>query len=97
QRANTQAGTAEIWRAMAATPLSNITVTSTQAQGGYDQSLTVTTFLGASGIGASAKQSGATGAPSVTLTTTKAGALVYGVGYDWDFATARTVGAGQTM
>src|SRR6185436_234239 len=40
---------------------------------------------------------GASGAPSVTLTTTKGGAFVYGVGYDRDFAIARSVGAGQTM
>jgi hypothetical protein len=97
QRANTQAGTAEIWRATAPAPLSNVVVTSTQSQGPYHQSLTVVAFIGAGGVGASAKQSGATGAPSVTLTTTKAGALVYGVGNDWDFAIPRTVSAGQTM
>ena len=72
-------------------------MTSTEAQGGYDQSLTVITFIGMGGVGASAKQSSASGAPSVTLTTTKAGALVFGVGYDWSFAIPRTVGAGQTM
>ena len=97
QRANTQASTAEIWRAMAATALTNVTVTSTPTQGGYDQSLTVITVIGASGIGASAKQSGASGAPSVTLITTKAGAFVFGVGYDWDSAIARGVSPGQTM
>jgi subtilisin family serine protease len=97
QRANTQAGTAEIWRATAATALTNVAVTSTPTQGGYDQSLTVISFIGASGIGASAKQSSASGAPSVTLTTTRGGALVFGVGYDWDSAMARTVTAGQTM
>jgi hypothetical protein len=97
QRANTQAGTSEIWRAAAATPLSNVTVTSALAQSGYDQSLTVVMFSGASGVGASAKQSAATGAPSVALNTTRAGAFVYGVGNDWEEAIPRSLVAGQTM
>jgi hypothetical protein len=96
QRANTQAGTSEIWRAVAATPLTNATVTSTPAVGGYDQSLTVVTFFNASGVGASAKQSAATGAASATLTTTRNGALVFGVGNDWDNAIGRTLPAGHT-
>jgi hypothetical protein len=97
QRANTQAGTSEIWRAVAATPLTNVTVTSTPTLTGYDQSFTLVTFFNASGVGASAKQSAATGAPSATLTTTRNGALVFGVGNDWDNATARTLAAGHTM
>jgi hypothetical protein len=97
QRANTQAGASEIWRAVAPAPLSNVTVTSTPSVGGYDQSLTVVTFFNASGVGASAKQSAATGATSATLTTTKAGSLVFGVGNDWDNAIARTLPAGQTI
>ena len=40
--------------------------------------------------------SGATGAPSVSLTTSRAGSWVWGVGDDWDSATERTVGSGQT-
>jgi hypothetical protein len=97
QRANTQAGTAEIWKATAPTLLSNVTVTSAQAQSGRDQSLTVVTFSGAAGIGASAKQSSATGAASATVTTTKANAWVFGVGNDWDSAISRNVIAGQAM
>jgi hypothetical protein len=97
QRANTQAGTAEIWKAAAPTPLSNVTVSSSQARSGYDQSLTVIAFAGASGIGASAAGNGATGAPSLSLTTTQAGAFVYGVGQDWDSATRHSLSAGQTM
>jgi len=31
------------------------------------------------------------------LTTTRANSLVVGVGHDWDHATARTVGANQTL
>jgi hypothetical protein len=97
QRANTQPGSAEIWKATAATPLSSVTVTSTQAQSGYHQSLTVVAFIGASGTGASAAGGAISGAPSLTLTTTKAGAFVYGVGHDWDNAIPRSVSAGQTM
>jgi beta-lactam-binding protein with PASTA domain len=97
QRANAQAGTAEVWRATATTPLSNVTVTSTPSQSGFDQSLTVITFVNASAVGASAKQSAATGAASVTLTTTKPSALIFGVGSDWDNAVARTLRTGQTM
>jgi hypothetical protein len=97
QRANTQAGTAEIWQAIAAAPLANVTVTSSQAQGGYDQSLTVVTFIGASGIGASARQSAASGAPSVALTTTRPGAFVFGMGYDWDNPVPRGVSDDQPM
>jgi hypothetical protein len=97
QRANTQAGDAEIWKATAAARLSNVTVSSTQSRGGFDQSLTIVAFSGAGGIGASASGNGASGAPSLTLTTTKAGAFVYGVGEDWDRPLARTLSAGQTM
>ncbi|MGZ7012099.1 MAG: hypothetical protein ACXVLK_03165 [Acidimicrobiales bacterium] len=50
-----------------------------------------------SGIGAVQTANAATGAPSVSLTTTRAGSLVFGVGNDWDNAVARTVGTGQTI
>ena len=97
QRANTRAGTAEIWKATATAALTNATVTSTQARTGYRQSLTVVAFKGASATGASAPANGASGAPSVTLVTTKAASVVYGVGNDWDRAVARTLGANQTL
>jgi len=97
RRANAQAGTAEIWKATAPTQLSNVTVTSTPTQGGFDQSLTVVAFTGASGVGASAAASAASGAASLTLATTKARALVYGVGNDWDNSIPRTLSAGQVM
>jgi hypothetical protein len=35
--------------------------------------------------------SGASGAPSASLTTTKANSLVFAVGNDWDRAVARTL------
>jgi hypothetical protein len=98
QRANAQAGTAEIWRAVAPTPLTNVTVTATQASGSWQSSLTVVAFLGAdTAPGAVTAASAATGAPSATLTTTRAGSWVWGVGTDWSTATARTVGPNQTL
>ena len=98
RRANAQAGTAEIWAANAATTLANATVTATRSSGSYPGSITVVTFTGADQIvdGATAAASAATGAPSVSLTSTRAGSLVWGVGNDWDRAVAHTVGANQT-
>ena len=97
KRSNTQDGTAEVWKATAAALLSDVTVTSTQTKSGYHASVTVVAFKGSSGTGASAAASGASGAQSVTLVSTRAGSLVYGVGNDWDRAVARTLGTNQTM
>ena len=97
RRANTQAGTAEIWTARASGTLSNVIVSATQALSGYRQSLTVVTFIGASGLGASSAANAAIGAPNVSLITTATGAVVYGIGNDWDRAIARTPGVNQTM
>ncbi len=98
RRANTQAGTAEIWAANAPTVLTNASVTATRSNGSYLGSITVVTFTGADQVvdGSTAAAGAATGAPSVSLTTTRAGAWVWGVGNDWDKAAARTVGANQT-
>lgn len=98
RRANAQAGTAEVWAANAPTVLTNATVTATRGSGSYPGSITVVTFIGADQVvdGASAGASAATGAASLSLTTTRAGAWVWGVGNDWDRATARTIGANQT-
>src|SRR6185436_8191935 len=63
----------------------------------YRQSLTVVAFSGASGTGATGGGNAATGAPTVSLVTTKPGSLIYGVGNDWQNATARTLGSGQAM
>jgi len=96
KRANAQLGTAEIWQATTAAPVTG-TVTSTQARGGYDQSLTVVAIQGTSGVGASATAGASSGAPTVSLTTAGAGSLVFGVGNDWDNAIARTLGANQVF
>jgi len=99
KRVNSQSGTAEIWTAAASSVLSNATVEATRAVGSYVGSITVAAFINAntSTIGAVAGSSGADGAPTTTLTATKGGSVVWGVGNDWDKATARTIGSGQTM
>jgi fibronectin type 3 domain-containing protein len=97
-RANTQAGTAEIWAASAATTLSSVKITATRGSGSYVGSITVVSFTGANLVvdGSAATAGAASGAPSVSLTASRAGSQIWGVGNDWDRATARTVGSGQT-
>ena len=68
-------------------------------------SITVVSFTGADAtgangsgaIGANASASAASGAPTASLATTRNNSWVFGVGDDWDKATARTLGANQTM
>jgi RHS repeat-associated protein len=96
-RANGQSGDSEIWKATAAAALSAVTVTATQSIAGFHQSLTVIALAGAAGVGASVTGGAAGGAPSVSLTTTQAGSVVFGAGNDWDSATPRTLGTGQTL
>ena len=97
QRVNARGGTSEIWTATAGTALANATVTSTQSQAGFSQTLTVVAFRSARGIGASATTNAGSGAPTLSLTTTAAGSLVYGTGNDYDRAVSRTVGSGQAI
>src|SRR3954471_24105188 len=92
---NAQLGASEIWSATAATA-STLTVTSTQAVGGYRQSLTIATFPAAA-IGASATANALSGAPTVSLTTTRATAYVYAVGNDWTAAVSRTPAGTQVL
>jgi len=104
KRQNEQNGTSEIWRAFAPTQLANQTITATLSQT-VTSLMTVVSFSnvditgvnGANAIGAIGGQSKPAGAPVATLTTTRANSLVFGVGNDYDGATARTVGAGQSM
>jgi hypothetical protein len=56
----------------------------------------VVTFSGAAGPGAVAGTNSLNGAPTVALTTTQPGSLVYAVGNDWDNGIARTVDPTQT-
>jgi hypothetical protein len=99
KRVNTQAGTSEIWTAPAAATLTNVTVKATRSNGSYVGSITVAAFSNANtaSIGAVGGASGATGASSASLTATKSGSLVWGVGNDWDGATSRTPSSGQTI
>src|SRR5262249_10317219 len=97
QRSNTQAGTAEIWTAVAPGPLTNATITATRSSGAWVGAMTVVGFKNASTAdGAVAAANATTGSPTVSLTTTMSGSWVWAVGDDWDRAVARTVGAGQT-
>jgi hypothetical protein len=98
KRTNSQYGTAEVWQAVAPTPLSGATVTANYV-GSYVASLTVAAFTGAdtATLGAVGGGSAATGAPSANLTTTRTGSWVWGVGDDWSTATPRTIGIGQTQ
>ncbi|HXJ81733.1 MAG TPA: MBG domain-containing protein [Candidatus Methylomirabilis sp.] len=103
-RANGQRGTAEIWRALASSQLTNVTVTAKLSQS-VASSMSVIALIGvdttgtngSNAIGAVASSSGASGAPTATLTTTRAGSWVFGVGNDWDNAIARTVGPNQAL
>jgi hypothetical protein len=52
---------------------------------------------GAGAIGATGTGNALSGAPSASLTTTRANSLIVGVGNDWDNATARTVGPNQAI
>jgi hypothetical protein len=96
-RANASAGDAEIWQATAASTLSGVKVTATSSIKGYRMYLNVIAVQGTGGVGASAKASAATGAPQLSLVTTQPQSLVFGVGNDWDNATARTPGANQLL
>jgi hypothetical protein len=103
-RTNTQRGTSEIWRAFAPTPLTNVTATANLAQSaaGLIQIVTFTGVdttgtNGSGAIGATKSASAASGAPTGSVTTTRANSWVWGVGTDWATATARTIGSGQTM
>jgi chitodextrinase len=99
QRANTQAGTAEIWQAAAPNPLTNVVVTATRGGRSSQGAMTLAAFTGAelSTLGAVGTGAAASGAPTASLTTTRAGSWVWGVGVDWDNDIARTPGTGQSL
>ena len=104
KRTNTQMGTAEIWRAWAPNKLNKVKVTANLSQS-TGASITVVTFTGADAsgtggsgaIGATGSGNANPGAPTASLTTTRNNSWVFGVGTDWDKATARTLGANQTL
>ena len=104
QRTNVQPGTSEIWRAFASGPLTNVTVTANFSQPVLS-SVTVVSFTGADisgtnasgAIGAVGTGSAATGLPTATLTTTRNGSLVFGVGDDPISGVARKPAANQVI
>jgi hypothetical protein len=103
-RTNTQSGTAEIWRAFAASKLTNVTATATLSQK-VQASMTIMSLTGvdttgtngAGAIGNTANTNAKPGAPSGTLVTTRNNSWVFGVGTDFDNAVARTPGTSQTV
>lgn len=97
KRSNTQKGTSEIWQAAAPAVVSNMVVKADRSNGSYVGSMVVTAFAGAdtSLNGATIAAAGRSGAPTATLTPTKAGSWVWAAGNDWDQAVARTFGANQ--
>jgi hypothetical protein len=104
RRTNTQRGTAEIWRAFAPAPLSNVTATANLAISAVS-SITVMSFPGVNtsgtngsgAIGATGTGNANPGAPTASLVTAQSNSLVIGVGSDWDNAIGRTVGPNQVM
>ena len=96
-RSNTRAGTSEVWTARASGTVNNAVVTSKLSSSGYAQALAVYALAGAGDIGATATADGATGAPSVGLTTTKAGSWVMGAGNDPAHWIPRTPASGQVL
>ncbi|HLH02681.1 MAG TPA: galactose oxidase-like domain-containing protein [Bryobacteraceae bacterium] len=103
-RTNVQSGDSEIWRAFAPSALNAVYVTATLSQS-VISSITVVSFAGvdttgtngSGAIGAVASANATKGAPSATLKTTRNGSLVFGVGNDFDNATARTPGTNQSL
>ncbi|MDQ1492868.1 MAG: hypothetical protein QOJ23_5382, partial [Actinomycetota bacterium] len=95
RRANSQQGTSEVWQATAASPLANVTVSSTQASNGFAQSLSVVSFQNSGGAGASIAGGALSSAPSVSLVTNQDGAWVFGVGNDGDGAVTRSFPSDQ--
>ena len=97
QRSNAQYGTSEIWQAVASAVVTNAVVTATRGGGSFGGSMVVTAFTGANTAadGATVAAAADTGAPTATLSPTKAGSWVWAAGNDWNRATARTLGTGQ--
>jgi hypothetical protein len=104
RRTNTQAGTSEIWRAFAPAVLTNVAVTASLSSS-TPGSITVVSFAGVNttgtngsgAIGAIGGNNSVSGAPTASIITTAANSWVFGVGNDWDSATARTLGPNQAM
>ena len=99
RRANGQAGTAEIWQAVAPTTVTSKTITATRASGSYQGAITVAALIGAETAvnGATASASAASGAPSASLVTTRAGSWVWGSARTGTKEPLARSGSSQTM
>jgi hypothetical protein len=96
-RANTTAGTAEVWQAWAPNPLiaASITATLRAAAAG---SITIVSFSGAAhAVGATAIGSSQQGRAHVSIATTRAGSVIWAVGNNASHATAPTVSPDQSV
>jgi RHS repeat-associated protein len=97
-RANHKPGTAEVWQAYAATPVTGATVVATLGSTAHDGSITVAAFTGAAAAtGAHAVASGASKSPAVVLTTTQPDSVIWAVGEDATHAGTVTPSSGQTV
>lgn len=104
RRTNAQLGSAEIWRAFAPSFVTNSSIQANLSQN-VAASMTVVTFTGvditgtngSGAIGTTVGVSASSGAPSASLTTTRNGSWVFGVGNDWDNAISRIAGANQVV
>jgi PKD repeat protein/lysophospholipase L1-like esterase len=96
-RTNRQGGTAEVWTAHAAGPLSAVRIRGSLSDGDYRLSLTVVAFAHAGGVGHETSASSRSGSPTVTLPTSAANSWVFAVGNDPTTATARAVGLSQVL
>jgi hypothetical protein len=104
KRTNTQKGTAEIWRAFAPFILNNFAAPAGTPFPAH-ASVTLISYLGVDrsgtnglgAVGVTGINNASSGAPSVTLTSTRANSFAFGVGDDPSGAVARTVGTNQTM
>ena len=95
--ANRQAGPSSIWTAVAPIALSACRLSARRNFGSWTGSAYVVGYTGAAGIGARAASSAPSGAPSVTVLTTREQSLVAGVGVDWDRAIPRQPAPGQNV
>jgi RHS repeat-associated protein len=97
-RANHKPGTAEVWQAYAATPVTAVKVVAALGSTAHDGSITVAAFTGAApAIGAHAVASGASKSPAVTLTTMQPHSVIWAVGEDATHAGTVTPASGQTV
>lgn len=94
----------EIWSTYAPTILNAVTVTATSTNAGDTMGLAVLSFINAdtsagrlSAFGATNSASATSNAPSVALTTTRAGSYVIACGNDFSTGATVTAGAGQTL